>query len=155
MLGVRAPTVKSRAWAKPFIPRILALLVLKCIGIHAFDYLPAITFAIPPERAETLTGQYSFRLLRAFYAAGYAADLKAASSPVSVLAGERDELFAAQLFAPAVQAARPDAKVTVIPELNHIGMITDARAVPAIVAAIRGEMSADLIRSMHRIGHGA
>jgi hypothetical protein len=30
--------------------------------------------------------------------------------------------------------------VTVVPELNHIEMTTDARAVPAIVAAIRGEM---------------
>jgi alpha-beta hydrolase superfamily lysophospholipase len=140
MLGVRAPTVKSRAWAKPFIPRILALLVLNRTGIHAFDYLPVIAFAIPPERVEILTGQYSFRLLRAFYTADYAADLKAAPSPVSVLVGERDELFAAQLFAPTVQAVRPDAMVTVVPELNHIEMTTDARAVPAIVAAIRGEM---------------
>lgn len=140
MLGVRAPTVKSRAWAKPFIPRILALLVLNRTGIHAFDYLPVIAFAIPPERSEILTGQYSFRLLRAFYTADYAANLKAAPSPVSVLVGERDELFAAQLFAPTVQAVRPDATVTVVPELNHIEMTTDARAVPAIVAAIRGEM---------------
>jgi acetyl esterase/lipase len=140
MLGARAPTVKSRAWAKPFIPRILALLVLNRTGIHAFDYLPVIAFAIPPERAEILTGQYSFRLLRAFYTADYAADLKAAPSPVSVLVGERDELFAAQLFAPTIQAVRPDATVTVVPELNHIEMTTDARAVPAIVAAIRGEM---------------
>jgi alpha-beta hydrolase superfamily lysophospholipase len=140
MLGVRAPTVKSRAWAKPFMPRILALLVLNRTGIHAFDYLPVIAFAIPPECAEILTGQYSFRLLRAFYTADYAADLKAAPSPVSVLVGERDELFAAQLFAPTVQAVRPDATVTVVPELNHIEMTTDARAVPTIVAAIRGEM---------------
>src|SRR5262249_34845179 len=33
MLGVRAPTLKSRAWAKPFMPRILALLVLNHTGI--------------------------------------------------------------------------------------------------------------------------
>ena len=70
----------------------------------------------------------------------YAADLKAAPSPVSVLVGERDELFAARLFAPTVQAVRPDAMVTVVPELNHIEMTTDARAVPAIVAAIRGHI---------------
>ena len=66
--------------------------------------------------------------------------ISTAPSPVGVLVGERDELFAAQLFAPAVQAVRPDATVTVVPELNHIEMTTDARAVPAIVAAIRGEM---------------
>jgi alpha-beta hydrolase superfamily lysophospholipase len=140
MLGASAPTVKSRAWAKPFIPRILALLILNRTGIHAFDYLPVIAFAIPPEHADILTAQYSFRLLRAFYTADYAADLKAAPSPVSVLVGERDELFDAQLFAPTVQAVRPDAMVTVVPELNHIEMTTDARAVPAIVAAIRGHI---------------
>src|SRR5262249_18403134 len=39
-LGLRAPTAKSRAWAKPFIPRITALLILDRIGLHAFDYLP-------------------------------------------------------------------------------------------------------------------
>ena len=140
MLGASAPTVKSRAWAKPFIPRILALLILNRTGIHAFDYLPVIAFAIPPEHADILTAQYSFRLLRAFYTADYAADLKAAPSNISVLVGERDELFAAELFAPTVQSVRPDAMVTVVPELNHIEMTTDARAVPAIVAAIRGEM---------------
>jgi alpha-beta hydrolase superfamily lysophospholipase len=140
MLGARAPTIKSRAWAKPFMPRILALLVLNRAGIHAFDYLPVIAFAVPPDHAEILTGQYSFRLLRAFYSADYAADLKAASSPISVLVGERDELFAAQLFLSTVQAVRPDAKVVVVPELSHIEMITDARAVPTIVVAIRGEL---------------
>src|SRR5262249_3795921 len=110
------------------------------IGLHAFDYLPVIAFAIPRENAESLTGQYPFRLLRAFYSADYAADLKAAPMPVSVLVGERDELFTATLFAPTIQALRSDALVKVVPELDHIEMTTDSRAVPAIVTAIRGEM---------------
>src|SRR5262249_25928621 len=42
MLGVRAPTVKSHAWAKPFMPRILALLILNRTGLHAFHYLSVI-----------------------------------------------------------------------------------------------------------------
>ena len=33
-----------------------ASVVLNRTGIHAFDYLPVIAFAIPPERAEILTG---------------------------------------------------------------------------------------------------
>ena len=139
-LGLRAPTAKSRAWAKPFIPRITALLILDRVGFHAFDYLPVIAFAIPQENAERLTGQYSFRLLRAFYSADYAADLEAAHSPLSVLVGDKDELFTAKLFAPTVQAVRSDALVRIVPELDHIEMTTDSRAVPAIVAAIRGEM---------------
>jgi alpha-beta hydrolase superfamily lysophospholipase len=139
-LGLRAPTAKSRAWARPFIPRITALFLLDRIGLHAFDYLPVIAFAIPQENAESLTGQYSFRLLRAFYSADYAADLKAAQSPISVLVGERDELFTATLFAPTIQALRSDAQVTVVPELDHIEMTTDARAVPLITAAICGKI---------------
>jgi hypothetical protein len=116
----------------------LALLLLNRIGIHAFDYIPALVFAIPPQSADSLTGQYSWRLVRAFYTADYVADLKMAPMPIHVLVGEKDELFSAERFEPAVHAARPDAKVTVVPVLNHIEMTTDLRAVPALVAAIRG-----------------
>ena len=141
MLGIRAPTVKSGGdqWARLFFPRILALLVLNRLGIHAFDYLPVIAFAIPPERADILTSSYSFRLLRAFTTADYAADLKATASSIAVLVGEKDELFNAELFAPTVQAVRADAKVTVIPGINHIELTTNPRALPMIVASVRGQ----------------
>jgi pimeloyl-ACP methyl ester carboxylesterase len=139
-LGARAPTTKSRAWAKPFMPRILALLLLDHIGVHAFDHLPVIAFAIPQEDAVSFTNRYSFRLMRAFYSADYAEDLMAAPSPIDVLIGENDELFFADLFAPTIHAERSDALVRVVPELDHIQMTTDARAVPLIVAAIRGEI---------------
>jgi hypothetical protein len=112
--------------------------MLNSIGIHAFDYIPALAFAIPPQRADSLTGQYPWRLVCAFYTADYVADLKIAPMPIHVLVGEKDELFSAERFEPAVHAARPDAKVTVVPVLNHIEMTTDLRAAPALVAAIRG-----------------
>ena len=76
--------------------------------------------------------------MRAFYTADYFADLKMAPMPIHVLVGEKDELFSAERFEPIVHAARPDAKVAVVPALNHIQMTTDPRAVPALVAAIRG-----------------
>jgi alpha-beta hydrolase superfamily lysophospholipase len=141
MLGIRAPTVKSGGdqWVRLFIPRILALVVLDRLGIHAFDYLPVAAFAIPPERADITTSSYSFRLLRAFTTADYAADLKAVPSRIAVLVGEKDELFNAELFAPTVQAVRADAKVTVVPGINHIELTTDPSAVPAIVASVRGQ----------------
>ena len=128
----------ARCGRSPSFPRILALLLLNRIGIHAFDYIPALAFAIPPQRADSLTGQYSWRLVRAFYTADYVADLKMAPMPIHVLVGEKDELFSAERFEPTVHAARTDAKVTVVPVLNHIEMTTDLRAVPALVAAIRG-----------------
>lgn len=139
MLGPRAPTVRSRgdAWAKPFIPRIIALVMLNRIGIHTFDHLPALAFAIQPERAELLTGSYSWRLMRAFGTNDYAADLRKAAMPIDVLVGEQDELFDARLFAPTIAAVRTDIAVTVVPALNHIEMTLDPRAYPGIVAAVR------------------
>jgi alpha-beta hydrolase superfamily lysophospholipase len=140
MLGPRAPTVRivGDAWAKPFLPRIIALVVLDRLGIHRFDDLPALAFGIAPGNPAGLTGVYSFRLMMAFGTRDYAADLRAAPSPISVLVGEKDELFAANLFAPTIHAVRPDVPVTIVPGLSHIEMTTDPRAVPAIVAAVRG-----------------
>ncbi|MGO8955567.1 MAG: alpha/beta hydrolase [Rhodomicrobium sp.] len=141
MLGPKAPTVRetSNAWAAPFIPRIIGLSLLGSLGIHTFEGLPVLAFAIDPAQAKLLTGSWSFRLMRGFGTSDYAADLKNARTPVRVLAAAKDELFDAELFAPTVHAIRPEVPVTVIPDLNHIGMISDARAVPAIAAALRGE----------------
>ena len=138
-LGPGAPTVRTRgdAWAKPFLPRIFGLLFLNKIGVHAFDHLPTLAFAIAPDNPADLTGTYSFRLMRAFATWDYAGDLRGARAPIAVLVGEKDELFSAELFAPTVHAVRTDVPVTVVPGLGHIEMTTDARAVPAIVAAIR------------------
>jgi alpha-beta hydrolase superfamily lysophospholipase len=140
MLGYRAPTYRQgEMWAAPFIPRIIALVLLDRIGIHAFDHLTVLAFAIDPKRTDILTGHYSWLLTRAFATNDYAADLRNASSPIAVLVGEKDELFDAAKFAPTIDAVRTDIPVTVIPGLTHIEMTTDSRAVPAIVAAVRGE----------------
>jgi alpha-beta hydrolase superfamily lysophospholipase len=139
MLGVAAPTFKpTQEWAKPFIPRIIALALLDRVGLHAFDHLTVLVFAVAPAHADLLTTHYSFALMRAFATADYAADLRAAQCPIAVLVGEKDELFDAGKFAPTIAAIRHDVPVTVIPGLNHIEIATDGRAVPAIVAAVRG-----------------
>ena len=139
MLGAHAPTFRKEAsaWARPFIPRYIALSILNRFGIHALDGLPVIAFAIDPARAHLLAGTYSFRLLRAFATRNYAQDLKQARMPLQILVGAADELFDAGQFEPAVHAIRPDIPVTIIPGVNHIGMVADPRAVPAIVAAVR------------------
>jgi alpha-beta hydrolase superfamily lysophospholipase len=139
MLGVRSPTFNpEQAWAKPFIPRIIALQLLDRVGIHAFDHLTTLTFAIPPQRADVLTDHYSWLLMRDFATNDYAADLRDASCPLAVLVGQQDELFAADKFAPTIRAIRTDVPVTIIPGINHIELTTDPRAAPAIVAAARG-----------------
>jgi alpha-beta hydrolase superfamily lysophospholipase len=138
MLGPQAPTVKREldAWAKPFIPRIIAISLLNRIGIHLFDHLSVLAFAIDPRRADILTGHYSFLLMNAFATADYASDLRNASTPIAILVGEHDELFDPNRFAPTVGAIRTDIPVSIVPGLGHIGMITDGRAIPPIVEAI-------------------
>ena len=140
MLGIDAPTVRQdlQIWAVAYVPRIIAISVLDRVGIHAFDYLPVLAFAVSPKQAEYLTQYYSFRLMNAFGTADYAADLRNASSPMAVLVGEKDELFDASKFPSTVAAIRSDVPVTIVPGLNHIEMTTDPRAIPAIVGAIRG-----------------
>ncbi len=156
MLGPYAPTARPgrSPWVTPYVPRIMAIMLLNRIGIHAFDHLPVLAFGIPPARADLLTGHYSFRLMRAFATVDYATDLENAASPLAILVGEKDEFFFAERLKPSVGAVQGDAVVTVIPGLNHIGMITDPRATPAIAGAVlgkRGELARPpVVQSDHR-----
>ena len=141
-LGPRAPTVKqseTNAWAKVYLPRLIALAILDRFGIRAFEHLPVVAFAVLPEQAKFLSPTYSFLLVRAFGTEDYAADLRNAKTPLAVVVGSNDELFDASRFAPTVEAVRPDTPVVIVPGPDHVGLALDPRAVPAIAAALRGE----------------
>jgi non-heme chloroperoxidase len=139
MLGPYAPTYKTeQKYARPFIPRIVALILLNRIGIHAFDHLTTLLLAIDPARSDILVGHYSWLLMRAFGTNDYTADLRNAQSPLAVVVGANDELFSAEKFAPTVDAVKPGIPVTVVPGLTHTELTTDPSAVPAILAAVRG-----------------
>jgi alpha-beta hydrolase superfamily lysophospholipase len=139
MLGPFAPTYNHDAkYARPFLPRIMALMVLDRVGIHAFDHLTTLLLAIDPARSDILVGHYSWLLMRAFGTQDYAADLRNAQTPLAVVVGEKDELFYADKFAPTVDAVRPGVPVTIVPALSHTGLTVDSSAVPAILAAVRG-----------------
>ena len=140
MLGPFAPTYRPDGnYAKPFIPRIFALVVLDRIGIHAFDHLTTLLLAIDPSRSDILVGHYSWLLMRAFGTGDYAADVRDTQTPLAIVAGEKDELFYADKFAPTVDAVRPGIPVTIVPGLSHTALTVDPSAVPAILAAVRGQ----------------
>jgi alpha-beta hydrolase superfamily lysophospholipase len=140
MLGPFAPTIMhDQKYAAPFIPRIIALMVLNGVGIHSFDHLTALLLAIDPARTDILVGHYSWLLMRAFATRDYAADLRNAQTPLAIVVGANDELFYADKFAPAVDAVRTGIPVTIVPGLSHTGLTVDPRGVPAIIAASRGE----------------
>jgi alpha-beta hydrolase superfamily lysophospholipase len=140
MLGAFAPTYRQDGnYAKPFIPRIIALAILDHIGIHAFDHLTTLLLAIDPSRSDILVGHYSWLLMRAFGTNDYAEDLRNAQTPLAVVVGEKDELFYADKFAPTIDAVRPGVPVTIVPGLSHTSLTVDPSAVPAILAAVRGQ----------------
>ena len=63
-LGAGAPTtrLKDDPWARPHIPRFIAPSILNRFGIHVFDGLEAIAYAVPPNSAAAQTAAYSHRL---------------------------------------------------------------------------------------------
>jgi non-heme chloroperoxidase len=114
------------------LPRIVALVVLNQIGIHWFDGLTTIAFAIPPCNPN-LTGAYSFRLMWNLANRDYLAGLRNARKPMTLIAGANDEQFRADRYAQLLTPAKPDLAVRIIPGLDHVDMITK----PAGIAAIR------------------
>ena len=140
MLGYRAPTSKPPSDQAPlvtaFVPRIIGLLVLNSIGVHAFDHLQTLAFG-DFNRPE-LTANYSFLLMRRFATSDYAGDVAKANAPLAVVVGANDNFFYANRFAPTLNAIKP-IPVTVLPGLEHIPLILEPEAVPAIVKAIRGQ----------------
>ncbi len=139
MLGPFALTYnQDQKYARPFLPRILALVLLNRIAIHAFDHLTTLLLAIDPARTDILVGHYSWLLMRAFGTGDYASDVRNAQTPLAVVVGEKDELFYADKFATTLNAVKPGIPVTIVPGLSHTALTTDPSAIPAIVAAIRG-----------------
>jgi len=139
LLPYDSPTYRADAgWAVPFIPRIIGLRTLNAVGITWFNGLPIVAFAIEPHAAVPLVGSYSYRMQMTFSAPHDAiARLSNVKQPISVLAGSDDEIFYANRYAEVFHAQRADVPVTLVPGVNHMGMITDPRALDAITAAMR------------------
>jgi pimeloyl-ACP methyl ester carboxylesterase len=119
-------------WATPYIPRIVGLMALNTIGIHWFDGLDAIVFAIPPGN-KNLTGTYSFRLTMNLSSRDYLGALQRTRKPMALIAGGNDDQFYADRYASTLQPAKPDLTVELVPGLDHVDMIMK----PAALAALR------------------
>jgi pimeloyl-ACP methyl ester carboxylesterase len=141
-----APTIRppqagvaGGGWVSVAIPRIVILTTLSRLGIHAFEGLPVLAFAVPPRMRNIQTAFYSFRMAQNFGATrDYLGDLKRAPGPVSLFDGANDEIFIAGRFAPLLKPARPDLTVTILPGLDHMDMIVAPAALKAIGDRING-----------------
>jgi pimeloyl-ACP methyl ester carboxylesterase len=143
-LGYAAPTSRpaSGGWVAPYAGRIAGLAILNRLGVHALDGLPTLAFAAEPgQPART----WSYRLMMNFGPsqgtslsdrAGYRHDAVAAAGQVSVLVGARDESMFADRYVEAFAGLAPPVPVRVIPDIGHMDLISDPRAVPEVVQAI-------------------
>jgi alpha-beta hydrolase superfamily lysophospholipase len=141
-IGYNSPTVKPKSggWADPSYSRIVGILLLGSIGQKIFGHLPVITYAIDPRTARYQVAQYSFRLLRNFSPHfNYRADIASVKQSLTVLVGEKDELFNGYAFEPLFTESRPGTKVIVVPDVGHITLTTSLSGISAIAKAVAHE----------------
>jgi alpha-beta hydrolase superfamily lysophospholipase len=133
-LGYDAPTnwPDSGGWASADIPRFLALALLRRIGIDCCEALPTLAFAVPQNSARVLAPTYSYRLMRNFATRGYKHDFAAVTKPLMLISGAADELMIADKYADAVHAIAPAVEVKLIDGVDHMGVVSDPKAVSMI-----------------------
>ena len=141
-LGRMAPTNlpnegKGR-WVAVDVPRLLALALLRKIGVTFGESLPVIAYANDPA-AHSATSLYSYRLLADYRPnddfAATETSIRALNDKVVVIAGADDELMDAAAY---VRTLKPlGADVTVLPGVDHMGVVTAPAALAAIVAAAK------------------
>ncbi len=138
-LGYRAPTNRPAEgpglWALPDMPRIVATLLLGRLGIDWPQSLPAIAFANVPEARMFVTSVYSFRLLQNYTAPpDWKGAFERAKGRISVIAGADDELMNADAYRRVLPPL--GAPVSILPGVNHMGIVYRPEAIKAIVAAL-------------------
>jgi alpha-beta hydrolase superfamily lysophospholipase len=133
-LGYDAPTNRpdSGGWASADIPRFLGLVALRRLGIDCCEALPTLAFAVPANSERILVPTYSYRLMRNFATRGYRHDFAATTGPVTLVSGSEDELMLADKYADAVHAIAPSVEVRLIEGVDHMGIVSDAKAVSAV-----------------------
>jgi hypothetical protein len=119
------------------VPRIIAIAALNGFGVHAFDDLPVVRFAVAERDKGLLTPQYSFALAQNFRPErDYQANIRAIRHAARVVVGQNDEVSYADRFAAVFNTAGKEVAVTVLPGIDHISLTLDPVAVQAAVAAV-------------------
>lgn len=137
-LGHAAPTTRpgNGEWARPNIPRIVALSILDRAHISALQGLPVLAFAAGDN--ENVTRAWSYRMMMGFAAhEDFATDIRNARAPLTVIAGTDDALMYADRYEPTFHAVNPNVAVRVLPGVDHISAISAPTALAAIVEATR------------------
>jgi alpha-beta hydrolase superfamily lysophospholipase len=144
-LGADAPTNKPgvRGWVGVGLPRLAALEILDRLGIRVFGGLPVLAFAITPDDAKYVTPTYSYRLFANFGPdRDWHRDIADTRGKLIVLIGDSDQLFDAAQYR-ATLAAAPQARLEILPGIDHMSISGAPAALQAIVAAAQSLLAAN------------
>jgi pimeloyl-ACP methyl ester carboxylesterase len=140
-LGYDAPTVRkgSGGWAQASLGKILGLLLLNACGITRFNATQVLRFNLPQQyRTGVETLSYSYRMMTGFNPRNFGDELAAIRQPLRVLVGAADEAFVAGAFAPAIQPQAPQALVTQVEGVSHLGLVASSAARTLSIEWLRG-----------------
>jgi alpha-beta hydrolase superfamily lysophospholipase len=141
-LGYDAPTNRpnSGGWANADIPRFLGLAALRKLGIDCCAQLPVLALAVRPNMEKILVSTYSDRLMRNYATRGYRLDFPAVTHPMTIFGGAEDEMMISARYAETVQAIKPSVDVKLLDGVNHMGIVTNPKAISVIAddVATRG-----------------
>jgi non-heme chloroperoxidase len=139
-LKYNAPTTRSHSggWAHPYTARIVGLTMLNNVGIHWFDYLPAIEFNMPEDvRDGTETLSYSHRLNVAYAPRNFKKDLRTITQPLLVVAGTGDESFFAEQYEPVISRYTA-IHVKLLQAVTHLGVVVGSEVRPVVKEWLEG-----------------
>ncbi len=147
-----AARANSGGWATPFVRRFAGIAMLQRFGIHAFDGLPVLRFAVPPAaRDGTETPLYSWRLFASVTPRqDWRSDIRSINCPVLVMAAERDSIFRSEGYREVFEPL-PQANVEIIPAIDHFQLVTSPE-VPHQIARWLSEIVARPVSIGGRVG---
>lgn len=134
-----SPTLRpaSGGWVGFSVPRVVTIEWLDRFGIHWFDGFPVLKYAVSPERAQSATASYSYRLMMNFGTGSqYETYLRNIHRPAAVLVGDADEQEFPDQFAPLLQRLGVNIPVTLVPNMSHGDMIAAPGALQVETRAI-------------------
>lgn len=135
--GSAAWRPNAGGWVNIALSRLITIAYLGRVGIHWFDGLPVISYAVSADPSRDTTASYSCRLSMNFGAGRlYESYLKNLRRPAVMLVGDADEQVIADQFAPLLQRLGVNIPVTLVPGMKHADMIARPEALQVVVRAI-------------------
>ncbi|MFT7596923.1 MAG: hypothetical protein ACI8R4_004265, partial [Paracoccaceae bacterium] len=117
--------------------RIIGLTMLNAVGITALNHLTVITFDMPRvvldgPLGDTATTAYSYRLNTSYAPRrDYLKDI-AALPRFLLVAGQEDEAFVAEGYAPLMQQVTDKGQYLLVPGQGHLGIVDAPKTATAL-----------------------